>query len=91
MARTRLSRGHGDFRADICPVFPESYTLEEKHQICDDMIATSTAILDAMRADFDTYPPDIHAKLLDALWNSATESPEWWWNVLVGDGDTPYT
>ena len=78
------------FRADICLSSPESYTLEEKSQICDDMISTSAAILDAMRADFETYPPELRAKLLDALCSSGTETPEWWWDVLVGDGDPLY-
>lgn len=38
-----------DFRADLCLHSPESYSLEEKRQICNDMISTSKAALDAMR------------------------------------------
>ncbi|MDO4850866.1 MAG: hypothetical protein Q4A93_03300 [Actinomycetota bacterium] len=37
------------FRADLCLYSPESYTLEEKKQICNDMMATSKAVLDATR------------------------------------------
>ena len=37
------------FKADLCLYSPESYTLEEKKEICNDMMATSSAILDAMR------------------------------------------
>lgn len=36
------------FRADICCYSPDSYTLEENKEICNDMIATSKATLDAM-------------------------------------------
>ena len=41
------------FRADLYVYSPESYTLEEKRDICNDMISTSKAVLDAMREDFD--------------------------------------
>ena len=78
------------FRADICLYSPESYSLEEKKQICNDMIATSKAVLDAMREDFEQLPPDARAKLLDMRCASGVESPEWWWDVLVGDGDPLY-
>lgn len=37
------------FRADLCLYSPESYSIEEKRQICNDMISTSKAVLDAMR------------------------------------------
>ncbi len=78
------------FKADICLYSPESYTLEEKRDICNEMISTSKAMLDAMRADFETYPPAIRSKLLDMLCQSGIESPEWWWDVLVGEGDPLY-
>jgi hypothetical protein len=78
------------FRADICLYSPESYSLEEKKQICNDMMSTSKATLDAMREDFEQLPPDARAKLLDMLCASGVESPEWWWSALVGDGDPLY-
>lgn len=78
------------FRADLCLYSPESYSLEEKKQICNEMMSTSKAVLDAMREDFDQMPPDARAKLLDMLCQSDVESPEWWWNVLVGEGDSLY-
>ena len=37
------------FRADLCLYSPESYSLEEKNEICNDMMSTSRAVLDAMR------------------------------------------
>lgn len=78
------------FKADLCCYSPESYTLDEKRAICNEMISTSKAVLDAMRADFDQLPPEVRSKLLDMLCQSGVESPEWWWNVLVGEGDPLY-
>ena len=40
------------FRADLCLYSPESYSMDEKKEICNDMMATSKAVLDAMREDF---------------------------------------
>ena len=78
------------FRADLCLYSPESYTLEEKRDICNEMISTSKAMLDAMRADFETYPPEFQTKLLEALCASGIETPEWWRDVLIGEGDPLY-
>lgn len=78
------------FKADLCLYSPESYTLEEKRQICEDMIGSSRAILDAIRADFEQYTPEQKVMLLDALCQSDTETPQWWWDVLVGEGDPLY-
>ena len=74
------------FKADLCCYSPESYSLEEKKGICNDMISTSKAVLDAMRADFEQLPADARSKLLDMLCQSGVESPEWW-VVLIGEGD----
>ena len=54
------------------------------------MRATSQAIDDAMRAGFEQLPPELRVKLLDMLCESGVESPEWWWDVLVGNGDPLY-
>lgn len=78
------------FRADLCLYSPESYTLEEKKEICNDMMATSKAVLDAMREDFQQMPPELRSKLLDMLCQSGVQDPQWWWDVLVGDGDPLY-
>lgn len=69
------------FRADLCLYSPESYSLEEKREICNDMFKTSKAIQDEMRADFEQLPPDARAKLLDTLCPSGVESPQWWWGA----------
>ena len=78
------------FRADLCCYSPESYSLDEKKEICNDMISTSKAVLDAMRADFEQLSADARSKLLDTLCQSGVESPDWWWDVLVGEGDPLY-
>lgn len=68
------------FRADLCIYSPESYSLDEKKEICNDMMSASKAVLaDAMREDFEQLPPDARAKLLDMLCASGVESPQWWW------------
>ena len=77
------------FKADLCCYSPESYSLDEKREICNDMISTSEAMLDAMRTDFAQLPPEARSKLLGMLCQSGVETPEWW-DVLVGDGDPLY-
>lgn len=62
------------FRADLCLYSPESYTLKEKRDICNEMVSSSKAVLDAMRADFERYPPESRSKLLDMLCQSGIES-----------------
>lgn len=66
------------FKADLCCYSPESYSLEEKKEICNEMVSTSKAMLDAMRADFE-LPTEARSKLFDMLCRSGVESPEWWW------------
>ena len=73
------------FRGDLCLSSPESYSLEEKREICEDMLATSKAIDDAMRADFESYPPELRIKLLDMLCESGCMTPEFWKEVLLGE------
>ena len=51
------------FRADLCLYSPESYSLEEKKEICNDMRSTSKAVLDATREDFEQLPPDARARI----------------------------
>lgn len=79
------------FRADLCIYSPESYSLDEKKEIRNDMMSVSEAVLaDAMREDFEQLPPDARAKLLDMLYASGVKSPQWWRDVLVGDGGPLY-
>lgn len=73
------------FRADLCLYSPESYTLEEKREICEQMESTSKAIEDAMKKDFESLPPELRVKFLDMLCASGCMTPEFWWDVLVSD------
>lgn len=78
------------FRADLAESMPESYSLEEKRRICDEMIQSTAAILDAMRADFQARSPEEQRELLADLCSDPDEDPQWWWDVLVGAGDPLY-
>ena len=70
------------FRADLCLYLPESYTLDEKKEICNDMMSTSKAMLDAMREDFESMPPELRSKLLDMLCQCGVEGPQWWFTPI---------
>ena len=72
-------------RADICLGSPQSYSLEEKKQICADMEASTEAIDAAMRADFESLPPEFRVKLLDMLCSSGCKSEKFWKELLLGE------
>ncbi|MDO4539174.1 MAG: hypothetical protein Q4B54_13500 [Coriobacteriales bacterium] len=69
---------------------PESYSLEEKREVCNDTMGGSKAVLDPMREGLERLPAEARSKLLDMLCVSGVESPQWWWDVLVGEGDPLY-
>lgn len=64
------------FKANPCCYSSENYSLEKKRDICNEMISTSKAVLDAVRADFEQLPPDARSKLLNMLCQSGVVSPE---------------
>lgn len=72
------------FRGDLAPSSPESYTLEEMREISAAMDASTDKVDAAMRADFESLPPDAKVKMLDMLAESGVESREWWEKVLCG-------
>ena len=57
------AEGMAYFNTGICLYSPESYSLEEKRDICNGMISTSKATLEAMREDFQARPPEFRSKL----------------------------
>lgn len=63
--------------AEICAGLPESYNLDEKHQICDNINATNTAIDKAIRKDFETLPDFEKKRLLNMLGTSGNPKREW--------------
>ena len=76
--------------ADICLGSPESYSLDEKRQICENIDATNEAIEAAMRADFQSLPPEGQAKMLNLLEKADPDHFDWWISILVGEmPDTP--
>lgn len=77
------------FRADICLGSPESYSLDEKRQICAGMEASTAEIDAAMRADFETLPDFAKKKLLDMLGAPGTPEREWWENILLPLDELP--
>ena len=55
------------FRADVCLGSPQSFTLEEKRQICGQMEASTAEIDSALKKDFESLPPEAQGMLLDML------------------------
>lgn len=79
MAELTQAEGMAYFWADFYICSPESYSLDEKKVICNDMMSASKAVLDdAMREDFEQLPPpDARAKLLNMLCAFGVKSPQW--------------
>ena len=69
--------------ADICLASPDSYSLDEKRQICENIDATNAAIDAAMRKDFQELPPHAQAKMLDLLQKADPEHFDWWRSLLA--------
>lgn len=84
-------------RADICLGSPQSYSLEEKKRICEDMEASTNAVDAAMRADFWSTPVEMRSRMLDLLGARGTEERLWWEELLgiradsVATGRAPKT
>ena len=72
------------FRADVCLGSPQSFSLEENRQICDEMEASTAEVDAALRKDFESLPPEAQGKLLDMLCASGCMTPEWWRETLLG-------
>ena len=66
------------------PGSPQSFTLDEKREICEQMESTSRAIEDAIKADFEALPPVAQARMLDLLQKADPEHFDWWNETLVG-------
>ena len=74
---------HAYFMAELVDMSPESFTLEEKKAILDDMIESSTAIEDAMREDFARLDEVTQTRLLDSLGALGCRDRDWWYRMLV--------
>lgn len=71
------------FMAELMDISPESFTLEEKKQILHDMVASSSAIENAMRDEFAELDEATQTRLIDDLAADGPRSREWWYEVLV--------
>ena len=54
------------------------------------LFSPESYMLDAMREGLESMPPELLSKLLDTLCEPSVESPQWWRDVLVADGDPLY-
>lgn len=75
--------------ADICIGSPQSYSLDEKRQICEMINETDAAIDAAMRADFESLPDFAKARFLDMLGAPGTPEREWWERILLDFDSLP--
>ena len=72
------------FRAEICLLSPESYSLEEKRAICEGIDESAAKIEAAIKSDFESLPPFAQDKLLDLLKQADPSNFGWWLETLVG-------
>ena len=73
------------FRGEIALLSPQSYTLEEKRQIIEDMDRATANIERFMREDFRRLDEVAQTKLLDLLGTFGQESREWWRRMLMDE------
>ena len=71
-------------RGDLATSSPESYTVEEMKEISDGIFESTAKIDAAMRADFESLPPEAREKLLAMLCASGVESESFWKTILIG-------
>ena len=72
------------FRGDLATSMPGSYSIDEMREISASMDASTAEVDAAMRADFESLPPEAKVKMLDMLAESGVESREWWEKILCG-------
>lgn len=77
------AKDHAYFMAELVDISPESFTLEEKRQILEDMWKTSSDIENRMREDFANLDEVSQTKLLDSLGASGYRDRDWWYRMLM--------
>lgn len=70
------------FRADLALSFPESYSLQEKKDICEDLLMTDVKVDEAMRNDFWAIPPKLRTVFFKMLLDLSELTEEYWRTVL---------
>ena len=76
-------------RADICIGSPESFTLEKKRKICEDLDASTVEMDAAMRADFERLPDFAKKRLMDMLAAPGSPERDFWESILLGFDSIP--
>lgn len=74
---------HAYFMAELVDISPESFTLEEKRKILDDMLEASSAIENRMRGSFAELDEVTQTRLLDSLGTSGYRDRDWWYRMLM--------
>ena len=69
-------------RGDLVTSSPQSYTIDEMREISEGMEASTSAIDEALRADFWSMPADARVRMLDLLGASGCETRQWWEELL---------
>ena len=70
-------------RGDMATSSPESYSIEEMHEISDAMEESTAKVDAAIREDFAALPPQAQARMLDLLEKADPGNMEFW-NELLG-------
>lgn len=69
--------------AELVEMSPESYSLEEKKQILEDMWKMLSNIENKMREDFAKFDEVLQTRLLDSLGTSGYRDHDWWYCTLM--------
>jgi hypothetical protein len=71
-------------RGDLATSSPESYSFDEMKAISDGMFESTAKVDAALKADFESLPPEAQGMLLDMLCVSGCMTPEFWKEMLLG-------
>lgn len=75
-------------RGDLATSSPENYTVEEMKAISGGMAASTAKVDTALRADFESMPPEAQGKMLDLLQDVDYKHFDWWKEMLLGKTPT---
>ena len=71
-------------RGDLATSSPESYSIDEMKAISDGMFESTAKVDAALKADFESLPPEAQGMLLDTLCALGPESEVFWKELLIG-------
>ena len=70
------------FRGELATSSPESYSIDEMHEISDAMDENTAKAEAAMRDDFAAMPPQAQARMLELLAGADPGNMEFWKELL---------